>query len=298
MMSRRTTKLLAEVYEDRFTYTKTIHYNGHQSNDYTYAQPDHLYDFLFEEDYAPWFCNQAKHMKNKRDILEWIMRLHTGESLTDAAPSWSWEQRRALGQKYLKDLAEDYLQVFDRSDDWHRNHEKKQRDEVVKSLELDGFVYKTPHLLAPEEDVLDTQAEDGVLQSLYKTLSLGDQETAFHHLALSEEHYTSSRWDDCISNSRKFLECVLAQVAKRYGQAKSKPVSDSMMSRPVNIRDYLEEEKLLEPKEKEALSKVYGLLSETGGHPYMARNDQARLLRHLALTFSQFAMLRLQGALR
>jgi hypothetical protein len=46
---------------------------------------------------------------------------------------------------------------------------------------------------------------------------------------------------------------------------------------------------------KEALAKVYGLLSHTGGHPYMAQNDQARLLRHLALTFSQFAMLRLRG---
>jgi hypothetical protein len=42
---------------------------------------------------------------------------------------------------------------------------------------------------------------------------------------------------------------------------------------------------------------VYGLLSHTGAHPYMAENDQARLLRHLALLFAHFAMLRLQGKL-
>jgi hypothetical protein len=63
------------------------------------------------------------------------------------------------------------------------------------------------------------------------------------------------------------------------------------------VRDYLEQNGLLEGKEKDALAKVYGLLSETGGHPYMAQNEQARLLRHLALSFSQFAMLRFRGCL-
>jgi hypothetical protein len=51
----------------------------------------------------------------------------------------------------------------------------------------------------------------------------------------------------------------------------------------------------LEKKEKDALSHVYGLLSETGGHPYVAQKDQARLMRHLSLTFCQFILIRLQG---
>jgi hypothetical protein len=55
---------------------------------------------------------------------------------------------------------------------------------------------------------------------------------------------------------------------------------------------------LLDTKETETLAKVYGLLSQTGSHPNMAFNDQARLLRHLALAFSQFVMLRLQGSLK
>lgn len=46
------------------------------------------------------------------------------------------------------------------------------------------------------------------------------------------------------------------------------------------MRDYLEQEALLERKEKDALAQVYGLLSETGAHPYIAKSDQARLLRH------------------
>ena len=50
-----------------------------------------------------------------------------------------------------------------------------------------------------------------------------------------------------------------------------------------------------ETEEKEAIAKIYGFLSETGGHPYIANQDQARLMRHLALTFSQFVLLRLEG---
>ena len=42
---------------------------------------------------------------------------------------------------------------------------------------------------------------------------------------------------------------------------------------------------------------VCGLLSHAGGHPYMAQSEQARLLRHLVLTFSQFVMLRFKSKL-
>jgi len=298
MMSRRTTRHLAAIYEHLFTNTHQVGSAGGHRSSYTTVEPDDFYDFLFENDYAPWICNQAKELKQKRSILEWVMRMHTGETLAVGTPSWTWEQRQALGQKHLKDLAEDYMQMYEGEEDWRKRSLKEDRDELHELLEFDGFVYKAPHLLAPEEDSLDTQAEDGVLESLYKTLSLGEQETAFHHLTLSEEHYKNALWDDCISNARKFLECVLAQVADSYGRAKGRPVTANVMTRPVNIRDFLEQEGILEPKEKEALAKVYGLLSETGSHPYMAKNDQARLLRHMALTFAQFAMLRLQGALR
>jgi hypothetical protein len=33
-------------------------------------------------------------------------------------------------------------------------------------------------------------------------------------------------------------------------------------------------------------------------HPFIARQDQARLMRNLSLTFSQFVLLRLEGAIR
>jgi hypothetical protein len=94
-----------------------------------------------------------------------------------------------------------------------------------------------------------------------------------------------------------FFEGVLQEVAASHHLAsRGSAVPEETYSRPARVRDYLEPSGLLEPKEKQALSSSYGLLSETGGHPYMAQSDQARLLRHLALTFSQFALLRLKGS--
>jgi len=195
----------------------------------------------------------------------------------------------------LQDLAEDVATWRKGVDYWSAD----ARDALTKflqSLELDGFGFRGDALLAPEEDVLDAKEQGGVLQDLYKELQLQNQDTVFHHLALSEEHYLAKRWDDSISNSRKFLEGVLQEVAASHHLAcHGSAISGETYSRPFRVRDYLETSGLLEGKEKQALSSSYGLLSETGGHPYMAESDQARLLRHLALTFSQFALLRLKG---
>jgi hypothetical protein len=91
---------------------------------------------------------------------------------------------------------------------------------------------------------------------------------------------------------------VLQEVAATHAEKSDTGSLDkSVKEWPARVRDYLEKVGLLETKEKEALATAYGLMSHTGNHPYMAANDQARLLRHLALTFSQFVMLRLRGNL-
>ncbi len=91
---------------------------------------------------------------------------------------------------------------------------------------------------------------------------------------------------------------MLQEVAAAHSARRLKVViADSVFRRPVQVRDYLQREGLLEGKEEAAIASVYGLLSNTGSHPYMAAADQARLLRQLALTLAQFIMLRLRGAL-
>jgi len=231
-----------------------------------------------------------------RDIKELIMRLHTGETQYNATPDWNWEDRKKLGIKYLEDFSEDLLNTYSALDDYEKSNYKDNYTELYLSLESDGYKYKDLQLYKPEIDILDVGEITGVLHKLFLELDLGNRKTTLHHLELSEEHYLAQKWDDSISNSRKFLESVLQEIADKNNQLVLKVKLDpNIKTSPFKVRDYLENEKLLEKKEKEALSKIYGLLSHTGSHPYMAENDQARLLRHLSLTFAHFIMLRLQG---
>jgi hypothetical protein len=290
MVSRKTTKLIAEFYASHFTKT----YDGPYATR-TITDGAVLYDFLYEHGYDAWFCNMARKQESTggtRPLKDFIMRLHTGESLTEATAEWSWKQREKLGQRYLEELAEDALQRWANA----KQYMSDKVEPIRRSLELDGYEFKDNTLLAPEQDVIDAQEEASVIRSLFKELGLGDEESAFTFLESSDDHYLNGRWADAIHNSRKFLESILLGVASRNARvAEKRDLSEGAKESPAAIRSYLEKQGLLESKEVKALSAVYGLLSHTGGHPYMAEADQARLLRHLAMTFSHFVMLRLRG---
>jgi hypothetical protein len=205
-------------------------------------------------------------------------------------------------QRYLKNLAEDFILLFKEIEKkWYSQSpppHKEVADELVRRLEMDGYVFRDGELHQAEADPLDVEAETGLLESLHTKLGLSDHQTTFTFLKLSEEHYIAGRWSDCISNSRKFFEAILQQVAVRFGSKCNEKLDEKSLERPVSVREYLENKNLVEKKEREAIDKIYGLLSHTGSHPYMAEKDQARLLRQISLTTTQFVMLRLEGALQ
>jgi hypothetical protein len=292
MISRSTTKFLADIYGDLFTTQRT-----HTQTPYS-IDPKRLYDFFFERDYDPWFLSMVEHafLRYPRNLAEFIMNIHTGESLIAGTSNWTQAQREKLSQKYLTDLAEDIIDFCD-----SRNFTSQTKENILKlksKLELDGYGWNSANkkLLFSEEGVLDAKEEQGFLAALVNQLSLENRDITLHHLALSEEQYINRKWDDSISQSRRILESVLREVAMRHSKlTNGTPLPKDKYDSADEVRKYLEKVKLIEQKEREAIAKVYGLLSDTGTHPYIAQQDQARLLRHLALTFSQFVMLRLKG---
>lgn len=299
MLSRKTVRFLAELYKDEYSFTDEVSLvYGRRQRIFTLKR-DELHDFLFDEEYEAWFLNIIKAMKNTRrprELLEFIMQLHTGESLLSATLNWSMEDRKKLGQRYLKDLAESLLNKYDNlkpsgySYTDESNEKRKEKiDELKPLLELDGYIFKAPTLYQVEGSVIQEEAEQNYLEHLIEEVNLSDNELIKHHMKNAEDHYQKGRWDDSIANSRKFLEAILKQIAQLLGM---RPKS---LDSPYEVRAYLQIKGLIEKKEKEAIAKVYGLLSETGSHPYIAEKDQARLMWHLALTFSQFFLLRFQG---
>lgn len=289
MISRKTTKTIAEIYQARFR----------SRNPQNYIDKSQLYDFLYENNYDLWFLNATKKLPKRRRILkDFIMGLHTGETVSSKTPNWTWQQRSKLGQRILTDLAEDILLWSQPPNKYIPTGVKEIFPQLTSELEIDGYIFRDGKLYFSEATVLDTEGEIGILEKLIQDLELNNLEVIKHHLESSETHYIDNKWDDSISNSRKFLESILREIAaKHYFLEESKLIDSSVYKSPFQIRDYLTVEGLIEPKEKEAISKVYGLLSETGGHPYIAQKDQARLMRYLALSFAQFALLRFQGFL-
>ena len=302
MISRSTTKVLAQLYGEFFALRSRhkISYGGRRTTYYDIS-PEHLYDFLYERNYETWFLRviESESFHSPRTLEEFIMKINTGESLAEGSPDLTFEQRARLGQGYLKDLANDMLEYHERSDASHIHQDLV--DKLKSKLELDGYLWNpvSKKLLFSEEAVLDVKEEQGVLATLAENLSLENRDVILHHLALSEEHYHNHKWDDSISQSRKFMESILQEVAARHYYVQNNvnlPIDTYDYA--VKVREYLERSGLIESKEKEAIWKIYGLLSDTGSHPYIADNDQARLMRNIALTIGEFIMLRLSGYLK
>ena len=295
MISRLSTKSIADAYYSHFTYRKReagIIYNR-----------DALYDFLFVNNFDTWLLYGIKNIPiyNTRRLKEFIMQLHTGESVREIMNISNFKDSRFIGQQVLIELSECLIKESLSNPDFEKygDKDKKAVDFMQKCLELDGYIYSNGSLLVPEESVIDEAEETGILESLMISVGLKDITTLKHHLDLSVTDYQESKWDDSILNSRKVLERILAQVANHFNEVvNGAPLHEEILSRPSLVRDYLEKQGLIEKIENETISQVYRLLSHTGAHPYMAQRDQARLMMHLALTFSQFILLRLDGALK
>lgn len=294
MISRKSAERIADLYCEVFGVVEYSH---------GIVDVDALFDFLFKNDIPAWLCNAVKKTRSHistRPTKDYIMRLHTGESVINGTQNWTWQQRINLGQQCLIELAEDMINYYHGG--MKRYHKEKYGDHVVsleRILELDGYIYQDGKLLLPEEDILDVEQSHGVLESLLTRIGLKNRKIALHHLNLSEVHYIDSKWDDSISNSRKFFESVLLGVASKHSVEFHKiKLSKSKVESAKAIRQYLLDNEVIDKKECDTIAKVYGLLSAKGGHPFMAEKDQTRLLRHLVLTFSQFVMLRLEGAFK
>ena len=296
MISRQASVAIANTYIQRFS-SSSRNYYGSSIEKVHY---NNLYDFLFENEYETWFCNLAQKLYKIRQLKEFFLKLHTGESLTSATKDWTWENRQKLGQRLLRSLAEDQLQWYEtiRENQWLWNHlYASTADELVRRLELDGYIFQGGRLLFQQSDVLDVEQERSILEMLYQAAMLKRSSEAFQFLSLAEEHFIAGRWSDSISNARKFFELTATEGARAIGTLKGCSLDEISLARPAAVRQFLERQGLLEKKERETFDKVYSLLSETGAHPYMAESDQARLLRQLSLTLSQFILLRLRAAL-
>ncbi len=313
MISRKTTKLIADAY--------AAHFKTALSRDGIYTlKQEEINTFLYEQEYEYAFLKIVRETvssDNHKRLAQAIMGLHTGETIAGATRGSSDSERQAIGQTFLTKLAEDILNLYETlpvyTADGSRVTSQEELEilktaasynrpaarilcDLISRLEIDGYLYRDGHLYSTESSVIDERAEQDYLVGLTDLLNLPNATVIKHHLELSEEHYVNRKYDDSISNSRKVLDAILKQLTETiYQKVKGTPPPPALLKNATDIRVFLEKQGLITTPERETLEKTYGLLSVTGGHPYIAEKDQARLMRHLALTFSQFILLRYQG---
>ena len=142
MLSRKTAKTLAEVFHAKFEGRERVDTLQGWKTLYRLGK-DWLYDFLYEHDYDAWFLNSAKALRtsDKRALKEFIMRLHTGETVASATPDWTWQQRFKLGQRLLRDLAEDVLVWAQGPQTYVGDSVKRKLPKLISELELDGYIF-------------------------------------------------------------------------------------------------------------------------------------------------------------
>lgn len=258
---------------------------------------ERLWEFWYEEDLDGWFVESIKRLSTPLQFKDMVLGLHTGFTLANSGADTS--RFNEIGQRILMQMMIALLKFHGPDLD---NEKVQDKDEViltqalVRQLEMDGYVYRNETLYPAETTVIPEEEEQSYLSSLVNDLRLNSANTINHHLKLSEEHFLEGKWDDSISNSRKVLDAILSEVASAvYLKVNNTPIPQPMLRNATDVRGFLERQNIVTRVEREALDKNYGALSATGGHPYIAEKDQARLMRHLALTFSQFVLLRYEG---
>ncbi len=297
MISRRSTILIADSYVSHFS---NFYLDGSRHGRIRKVNIDKLYEYLFLHEFQAWFLAIIKKVQiyPTQKLKETIMGLHTGEVLLKNLPQLPPLDREKLGQDLLLQLAESLLldRYLDIDFEQHTDVDTKLVDQMQLALELDGYIFRSKKLFQSEETVVNETNEQDILESLIISVGLQNIEMIKHHLELSAEDYQEGRWSDSIANSRKVFEAVLAQISIRFSQISGgKVLSSSELKTAAKVRDNLKTNGFFDGQEKDALAKIYGLLSETGGHPYIASRDEARLMRHLLLTICQFELLRLEG---
>lgn len=162
--------------------------------------------------------------------------------------------------------------------------------EVLASLQLDGFDYVGGKVVPAALRGVDLQEEHEYLLRLLHDIKPPNIGLIAHHYKEADDTYSSGKWGSSSNETRNFFIAVLRglrDVATAHGApVLNQPVSDKNL-----IEDY-ERIGFLTVEEKEAVLKLWVLLSYSGSHPGIQDTDRARLTRLLVLGLTEWLCLK------
>lgn len=300
-ISRRTSINLAKVYAEIFA---RPHYRIDDLVGVFISQTE-LYDFFFQNGADHLFLECVEQFTEARQLELFIMHFHDGRSVQavtdDSTTLRSQHALEVEGQAWLFKLTRWALKYISETVENTRDDDVYERyhlclQSLVRSVELDGYTWEQGRIIELESDILEAKEERGLIRQLFSSLSLGSYPILDKDLTSSEEHYLNGKWDDCISNARQVLDLIIQELAKDAVKTLgSVALPEKDFRRAAAVREHLEKIGLVSTDEMKAIKEAYAFMSNTGSHPYIAAQDEARLARRMALVYCEFLLLRYRG---
>jgi hypothetical protein len=171
----------------------------------------------------------------------------------------------------------------------HLAEPKQAALELLGSLQLDGYEYIEGKLVEAALKGVDLQAEDEYLLHLLKEINPDNLSAILHHHKEADDTYVGGNWGPASSETRNFFVAVLRgirNVATKQGAA------GPFAGPEKNLINNLQEIGFLDSEEKEAVLKIWVLLSYSGAHPGVQPPERARLTRLLVLGLTEWLCLK------
>jgi hypothetical protein len=279
-MRQRTVLALAKLADACFAYT-----NSPGSPNRTHLERgDWLAELLFENELPTALVLQARALDNSPGRVRLFVQdawLAYGTSWVmhgDASEVGRNRAFEAVAQALLEYAHRPVQQTLVRISP----HERKR---AVAALQLDGLAWQGSQLRRVDESAFDVVEGATVIEALYTRTALPDPARITRELREIDDHYESGKWGDSIKHARDLLELILSTIVRSlYPSAKA--------SRPVEVRGALTDGQFWDVKECGYVNALYQLLSEKGGHPNLAEQDNALICRQYALSVVHFVLLR------
>ena len=212
-------------------------------------------------------------------IPSYIRNRHTGPNRDDLI----------AGQRLLKVFSEVALR-FGLDMPEHLPKVRVVADELRASLEIDGYEFVSGHLVPATMKGITLQVEDDYLIRLIRSIALTNIDVVLHHHDEADETFVNRNWGSASAETRNFFVALLRglrdSATERGGLPSFAHGNDS------HIIEDLHKHGLLTVEEKDAILKLWVLLSYSGRHVGIQDNQRARLIRLLVLGQAQWLCLK------
>jgi hypothetical protein len=244
----------------------------------------------------------TKH-QNRSLIVDILLGLHDGSTVyeLEAGLYKDRELSRQKGNDYLLRIAgwlkkyqlkenlsiEDCDQIENMIDDLYR---------AERHLRSDGFAYNNGEFIKMHDQVVPQEESQQYIQRLFLALELNQnrEKLVVDSLTKAYKRYSDGDWEDSVHSARRVLEATLMAVADKDSLIETgqelEDVDPGKCKTPNTVRQYLLSKKIIDEKELEVFTKIYGLISNKGSHINWANQNQASLLISIAMYMSQYVL--------